>query len=111
MRLSATDRIIREAERHEDAAVETADHLDTEKVSATPFVTLGIPAPRMPTPLSGGVDIDLDGDDGQDEEGETQVDAQRSAAALQEMRALQAHHTPPPALTGHADVLRQRGLP
>jgi len=112
MRLSATDRIIREAAQHDDAAVEAADHPDTEKVSAAPFVALGIPAPRMPTPLNGGVDIDLDSDDGHDDEGETQVDAQRSAAALKEMRALQpAHHTPAPNLTGRADQVRQRGVP
>jgi hypothetical protein len=113
MRLSATDRIIREAELQDDAAVEAAEHPDTEKMSVTPFVTLGIPAPRMPTPLGGGVDIEIEDGYGQDdEEGETQVDAKRSAAALNEMRALQATlHAAAPATATRSDSYTPRGVP
>jgi len=90
MRLSATDRIIREAQQHDSAAVEAQEdpHPDTEKVTAAPLFSLGIPSPRMP-PMGGGFDLSLGGDeleDGEEEEGETQVDAKRLAAALDQMR-------------------------
>jgi hypothetical protein len=107
MRLSATERIMREAERHDDDVVEPASDGDTEKVSAVPLASLGFASPRMPPPLGGGVDIDID-IDMEDEEGETQVDAQRSANALMQMRTLEAtasdgvstshlHLAPPPS--------------
>ena len=111
MRLSATDRIIREAQQHESAAVEAEDERpDTEKVTGAPLLSLGFPSPRMPTPVGGGVDVTFDDDDGgADEEGETQVDAKRSAAALDKMRALQEGSlTPPPALVRPSG--RYRGL-
>ncbi|MES1204947.1 MAG: hypothetical protein ABUS79_03335, partial [Pseudomonadota bacterium] len=63
MRLSATDQIIRDAEEHD--AQEPGD--------ALPDVDIDV----------AGIDDDLD-------EGETQVDIQRSAAALQELRSFGA---------------------
>lgn len=82
---------MREAGQHDDAhAVVPAEHGDTEKVSAAPFAALGFASPRMP-PLEGfDVDVNLDDGGDEDEEGETQVDAQRSADALKRMRALEA---------------------
>lgn len=112
MRLSATDRIIRDAEQHDSAVVQAEDgHPDTEKVAGAPLLSLGFPSPRMPTPLGGGVDVLFDDeDDDEGEEGETQVDAKRSAAALDQMRALQEGGlTPPPALARRSGV--HRGLP
>jgi len=110
MRLSATDRIIREAHQHDSAAVEAEDERpDTEKVTSAPLVSLGFPSPRMPTPIGGGVDVSFDDDD-DDEEGKTQVDALRSAAALEKMRALQEGNlTPPPMLAGPSGGFR--GVP
>lgn len=114
MRLSATDRIIREAQQHDSAAVAgTDEHPDTDKVSGPPLLSLGFPGPRMPRPL-GDVDVSFDDQDDDDdayEEGETQVDAKRSAAALDQMRALQEEGklTPPPVLTRRSD--RHHGLP
>lgn len=111
MRVSATDRIIREAEQHDSAAVRAEDgHPDTEKVTAAPLLSVGFPSPRMPTPL-GGVDVLFDQDeDDEGEEGETQVDAKRSAAALDQMRAMQEGGlTPPPVVTRRSGV--HRGLP
>jgi hypothetical protein len=107
MRLSATDRIIREAQ-HDSDAVEAAEdaHPDTERVTAAPPFSLGYPSPRMPT-LLGDEDDD---DDEPYEEGKTQVDARRSAAALDQMRALQEGIlTPPPAAARPAGPLR--GVP
>jgi|GEM_PF-7089594 len=116
MRISATDRIIREAQQHDSAAVEAGadEHPDTDKVSGPPLLSFGLPG-RRPSPSFGDADSRFDDDDEDDpeayEEGETQVDAMRSAAALDQMRALQDEGklTPPPVRARRSG--RHHGLP
>jgi len=116
MRISATDRIIREAQQHDSAAVDARadEHPDTDKVSGPPLLSFGLSASR-PSRSFGDAHAGFDDGDEDDEEayeeGETQVDAKRSAAALDQMRALQDEGklTPPPVRTRRSG--RHHGLP
>ena len=54
---------MREAEQHGDDAVAPISPSDTERVSTVPFTQLGFASPRMPTPLGGGVDINVEIED------------------------------------------------